>query len=1041
MPDSLPRALPPRRANDRDLRARGRGTRPGRYVGRAVLCLLAFLLSAATAPAQVDLPEPNLTDPILVTAETANHWMEGSYEVWLLRGDCRIRQGMASAHSQEAVLWILRADAPGEKPSKVIAYLEGKVVLDLPKGLAKTQVYDDHWLGRFTTIAAVEVHAGTVSGRPDVLPPVYQHGLACRDPSSKRGPRGTPTWLGGTPENAAAPGRRIRAFSRSGVSSIQFQWSFDPNTNQWVGVFDSGVVLIVDGLADLGSIDVSTDRMVIWTTGAQEPDLRGGALQSPDVPLEIYMEGNIVFKQGSRDIYADRMYYDVRNQVGTVINADVLTPAPKYQGKLRLHTELLEQYAPDRFFAENAFFTSSRVGTPGYRVQVGDVTFQDIQMPVVDVFGRPVRDPETEEPAIANERLATGHNAVMYVEDVPFFYWPTFATDLNDPTYYIRRLGVKNDNVFGTQILTSFDTYQLLGIRHKPAGTDWTVGLDYLSLRGFGYGTTYQYHRDNLFGLPGQAGGIIDYWGIQDHGLDLLGGERNEIEPEKTYRYRLFGQHRQQLPDDFQLSVELGVISDRDFVEEYYKREWDENKDESTGFELKRTHENYSYSLSADVRMNDFFVQTEWLPRLDHFWLGQPLLGNTLTWYEHSEAGFARFEAADPPTNPQYFNYLPWEVSRQGERVSTRQELDLPLQLGPVKVVPYGLGELADWGEDLYGNRVQRAYGVAGLRASIPIWSVNPDIQSTLWNVHGVAHKVVFDVDASVAGANQPLTDFPLYDSLDDDAVTNFRRRFIYTTFGITDFTLAPTGQLPGTPYSPLSPLYTPINQRFDERFYALRSGLGDWVSSPSTEIAGDLETIRLGIHQRWQTKRGREDQQHIIDWITLDTNVTIFPDPVRDDFGSTVGLFDYDFLWHVGDRLTLFSRGIFDFFDQGQQIVNVGVLLSRPPRGNFYVGVTSLAGPVAQTVLTASYSYWMSPKWISTLGSSIDITGSKSLGESVTITRVGESLLISAAFNADPLRQSVGASFVVEPRFFPKGRFNAPGGGRIPPAGTQGLE
>ena len=44
------------------------------------------------------------------------------------------------------------------------------------------------------------------------------------------------------------------------------------------------------------------------------------------------------------------------------------------------------------------------------------------------------------------------------------------------------------------------------------------------------------------------------------------------------------------------------------------------------------------------------------------------------------------------------FNYLPWEVGdRQGGRFATRQELDWPFQLGPVKVVPYALGEAAHW--------------------------------------------------------------------------------------------------------------------------------------------------------------------------------------------------------------------------------------------------------------------------------------------------------------------------------------------------------
>ena len=92
------------------------------------------------------------------------------------------------------------------------------------------------------------------------------------------------------------------------------------------------------------------------------------------------MEGNIVFREGDRVIYADRMYYDVTHHVGTVLNADILSPVPTYAGLLRVHADVVQQTASDRFFAENAFFTSSRMGEPSYRLQAGDVYFEDLQI-------------------------------------------------------------------------------------------------------------------------------------------------------------------------------------------------------------------------------------------------------------------------------------------------------------------------------------------------------------------------------------------------------------------------------------------------------------------------------------------------------------------------------------------------------------------------------------------------------------------------------------------------------------------------------------
>ena len=378
------------------------------------------------------------------------------------------------------------------------------------------------------------------------------------------------------------------------------------------------------------------------------------------------------------------------------------------------------------------------------------------------------------------------------------------------------------------------------------------------------------------------------------------------------------------------------------------------------------------------------------------------------------------------------FTYLPWETSSAfGERLVSRQEIDYPFQLGPVKVVPYGLGEVAHWGEDLQGQPLDRLYGVAGVRASIPVWSVNPNVESDLWNVHGLAHKVVFEVNAFAAGTNKEFQDgntpvLPLYDPLDDMNITYNRRMFGYADFGQGLPALNTTQNLP---------------TKFDPRFYALRSGLGNWVTSPSTEIAGNLVAAQVGAYQRWQTKRGPAADRHITDWITLDTDLTLYPNPDKDDFGQVAGLAEYDFHWFVGDRLTLLSSGMFDFFDQGQKVVTVGGILNRPPRGSLYLGFYALEGPIHSEVVTLAYSYWMSPKWISQLSTSVDVVGNGNIGQSLTVTRVGESFLISTSVSVDAIRGTTGFAFMIEPRFMPKGRLGSVGGARIPVAGASGLE
>jgi hypothetical protein len=1028
--------------------------RAGARVARASwLCVVIGWLLTSLAHAQIELPVGNLADRIEVAADGGSHWVEGVYDVYLLRGNCYIHQGLTYARSQEAVLWIERGGIGGEPPHKVIAWLEGDVRIDYQPAGAQAapqakpaggaRLTDKKWFGRFYSNLPVDVRPMKLSPPPSAKPEIYARAFAALGTASGTNTPGGSNTSGGTVQKAqfaepVAPGPpiigpppgmvRIRLQGRSAVNADAELNTINPNTNEMVAIIKSGVNIIVDGLDNFGSIDVETDNLVIWTEGALQGNEEGQSLQSKDRPLEIYMEGNVVFRQGERIIHAQRMYYDVRRQTGIVLSAEVLTPVPKYEGLLKLRADVLQQLGPDRFLAQNASLTSSRFGVPGYELRSGLMTYEDVQHPRINpLTGAPEVD-STGGPIIDHEKLATSRNNFLYIEQVPVLYWPFMATDLEKPNYYVNSINVRNDRVFGTQILTEFDAYQILGIRN-PNGTKWTLSADYLSERGPAGGTTFNYERQTFWGIPESTTGFFDVWAIKDHGLDNLGLDRRAIPPEKDFRGRLLAQHRQMLPNNFQLTGEVGLISDFNFLEQYFEREYDQLKDQTTDIELKQYLDNSTWSGFASVRLNPFFTETEWLPRLDHFWIGEPLLNDTLTWYEHTNIAYARFKSAQPPTDPAQFAHwgpLAWELpadsTHLGERLATRHEIDLPFSLGAVKFDPYLIGELARWGEALDFNDENRAYGAAGIRASLPIWSVDPQVESQLFNVHGIAHKMVFETDISYARSSQPLEDFALYDQIDDNDIEAYRRWYPFNDFNV----------LPQN-----------IPKPFDERFYALRRGLGNWVASPSTEIADDLFAARMGLRQRWQTKRGPLGNQRIVDWIVFNTDFTLFPDPNRDNFGQVFGLLDYNFRWHVGDRTTVVSDGYFDFYDNAPKYATIGMFLNRPPRGSLFMGLHSLNGPITSNVIATSYSYRMSPKWMSTFGTTFDLHDARNIGQNFTLTRIGESFLLVMNVNVDTSKNNVGANIAVIPRFL-QGRLGSsvPSAGmNLPVAGVYGLE
>ena len=52
------------------------------------------------------------------------------------------------------------------------------------------------------------------------------------------------------------------------------------------------------------------------------------------------------------------------------------------------------------------------------------------------------------------------------------------------------------------------------------------------------------------------------------------------------------------------------------------------------------------------------------------------------------------------------------------------------------------------------------------------------------------------------------------------------------------------------------------------------------------------------------------------------------------------------------------------------------------------------LEGPIDSQIVSMSYSYWMSPKWITTAGVTIDMKNLENLAPAFQLIRVGESLL-----------------------------------------------
>lgn len=975
------------------------------------LCVLGVLLRAELA-ADDDFAEVVADDPIAISADYATEGKsEDGQRVLVLRGHCRLQQASTVMTARQMVIW----QTSHAGTDQVSLYLEDDVHVEQ---VGQSDQQPNAFVQLSTRAGGVvsQFRFANSSGKIDD-DALFQR-AAARRRTVQRSSLTQTQYVVPSPEPALpslrAPAardgmRRIRVSPR-GTSGYQIFSERSDNTvpAEQVTTLTGGVNLVIEGDEKLDVVDLAADRVVIWT----EDQLNFDSPQPRDAKYQIYLEGNIVVRQGVSVLKAERAYYDAREERGLLLAAELAFKPPELNGqRIRVHAERIRQNARNEFHASNAWTSGSAFGRPGYRLQSSDIFVEPYFAEPLDVprlggdFDSSRFDPATGAPIYREVPYITALNNSFLVDtpfasDVPLGYLPFVAGPADMPSIPIRRLEVASDNVLGVQFRSSWDVLALVGME-EPPGTELNFDLNYFTKRGPSVGLSGDYLVNDLFGLPGRAvgDGILNY--LHDSGRDNLGRDRRNLDVPENNRGRATWHHLQELPDGFLLRGELGYLSDRNHLEGFYESEFDTSKDVETLLGLQQSWDNWQWSLLVRPQLYDFENNTEWLPRGDFTFLGEPLLGGWLSWSSHSIAGYAQLHQADPPhIAGDLFDPLPYYADRNGGLAMTRHELSAPLNFGPFNLVPYVWGEAAGWSNSFTGDGIDRLVGSVGVRGSIQFAKYMPWVQSHILGLNGLAHKMTFDVDWSLTESNRGLDEIPQWNEFDDNAQERFRQRLLQNTFG---------GTLP---------------DQFDPRSYAVRSGAGSSVTAPWHELVDDLHVIRLGWRNRWQTKVGPFDQSRVKDWMTLDLEASLFPDSTRDNFGQTAGLLGARYAWHVGERTSLLANGLFDPFNGGMELWNVGVLNQRSTRGSLYAGLRQVKGQgLDSQILTASASYAMSDKWIGTIGTAYDIAERRNRGQSFTLTRVGADFLFHFGANFDASKDNAGIGVSIEPRI---GAFNS---------------
>ena len=804
----------------------------------------------------------------------------------------------------------------------------------------------------------------------------------------------------GTPTGA----RRVQIRPRSGTP-LRVESSTTPDTvpEERVTVITGGVNVLVDGLdtpvegMDLtpGLVDLSADRVVIWTQGGESDALEAGStvVQPADARFQVYLEGNIVIRQKQNSIRATHGFFDAAGNRALLLNAELRAFVPATGSDFRIRGERMRQLSRDRFHVQNAWATTSPYGKPGYRLQASDIFVEQGPSMFTGI------DPLSGQQVLGNATWITGLNNQLVLGDTPVFYLPKVSGPAEDPGIPIRGVTVSQDRIFGLQVNTVWDLRKLLGLPRQP-GQRFDLLADYRSKRGPGAGIHGEYTGENQAGRW-LGNGTLYYQ--YDSGIDNLGLDRRRLTPDSEHRGEAIWRHRQELPDDSFLFGEIGFLSDRNYLEQYHENRFDSEKDAETLLGLRKDLGAWSGQLWGRGDLSGFEANTQWLPRGDLSTFSMPLFDGAIYWSQHSSAGYADMQTLQTPSDPLdrlTLAGLPYITNASGSVAMTRHELTAPVNVGPITFEPFALGEAAYWEEGFTGNSMDRWLASAGLRARMTATKLFPFARSPILGVNGLAHIHDTMLEYSWTDSSRSLSEIPQFNEIDENSQERFRSRYTL-----------PSQIFPGT-----------IPAQFNPRNFALRNGAALWTSAPWHEVADDLQAFRIGFRDRLQTKAGPQDNPRIRDWMVWDYGATFFPESDRDNFGEDFGLFYSHYRWNFSDRTSLLTDASFDIFDNAASVWSLGVLTQRGLRGSLYAGIREVnAGRFLKSqTLVSSYSYQMSPKWISTASFAYDLAESEARGTSLTLSRVGLDWILHFGFGIDVSKDNVGVGVSLEPRFGP---------------------
>jgi hypothetical protein len=893
-------------------------------------------VAVAPPPAYVGEPLVPLSEPIAFTARETIAWQDGETWTYLLKGEAVAVQGSRRMIADALVVWFDAAKARETGTVEVEIYGQGRVLFFLGDAVLER----DEALIRWQTTGKLDVDARqrrrTERRAGDE---VYLKAERARREAAKA--------AAAPPEAPLPPLRAQASISLFPVTARGFtQQSLPPRpgATQRVTTYTGGIDAVYTDPARQIEVEIAARNLVIWSTEAAGPDAAGATAPSG---LEAYAEGDVAIFTPGGTMRADRLYYNFTTGQALIVHARAEAYSPAIHLPVIVEAERIRQYSLGLLTAQHARITTCDFGEPHYYVYCRRLTITE--QTATDSHGEPLLD-EAGRPR--RVRLASAWDNALYIDGIPFFYWPYAEHDLADLRTGIRRARFRQDNNFGTQFMVDLDPLYFLefALGKPPKGLETTLRLDELTKRGFAIGPEVDYQGTSDLGL------VRSYF-LHDSGTDVGGHE-----PPTRDRGRFLWRHHRDLTDDTLLKAEFSWISDEAFLNEYFEREFREEKDQETVVYLKKQRDLWAATFLTKLRVNDWQSETDYLPQVTLLAPGLPFMDDTLRVLSRSEAGVVRLARGDP----ERLDLAPLPESQRATifRAETRDEVYRAITWWIFQVDPFVQGRAGFFGaqagefERVNGelergelrDPVARASAAAGVRASTQFWRVY-DLRNDFWNLDGLRHII------------------------------------------------------------------TPEAAYFD--LFALNVPSEDLVQFDEVDQVDLKRLIEFKLRQRLQTRRGVGENRQVIDWITADAKVQVYPNADRDNAGHTLGNVTGDLEYRLTDAVRLVGEARYDPALDNLKTASFGAGLDQSPRYSLFVGQRYVSVSDSY-LLVVNLQYQLNEKWRADWLMQYDFTSGGATDYRIALDRDLHDFILRVGVRRDVTRRNTSVFVELTPKALP---------------------